>query len=86
MTSKLIYVDGLAELAKLESKIGLVKFRLFIPRGELRIGRPTLIRSSSTGTNMLVAIGTGDMVAVAKLKPGECVPDGAVTTTYFKVY
>jgi hypothetical protein len=34
---------------------------------------------------MLVAIGTGDMVAVAKLKPGEQVPDGAVTTTYFKV-
>jgi len=39
-------------------------------------------RSIQHRTNMLVA-SARDMVAVAKLKPGT-VPDGAVTTTYFK--
>jgi hypothetical protein len=33
----------------------------------------------------MVVIGTAELVAIAKLTPGEKVPDGAVTTTYFKV-
>jgi hypothetical protein len=84
-SSRLIYVDILDALSKLESTAGAVKFRLFIPRGEMRIGRPTRIWSASNGTNMLVVIGTASMTAVAKLKVGEHVPEGAVTTTYFKV-
>ena len=84
MSSKLIFVDGLAELTKLENKAGGVKFKLFIPRGELKIGRPTRIWSTRKGTNMVV-IGTAELVAIAKLTPRDNVPDGAVTTTYFKV-
>ncbi len=83
-SSRLIFVDGLDALTKLENTSGDVKFKLFIPRGEIRIGRPTLIWSASNGTNMLVVIGTANMTAVAKLRAGEHVPEGAVTTTYFK--
>jgi hypothetical protein len=32
----------------------------------------------------MVVIGTADLIAVAKMLPGEKVPEGAVTTKYFK--
>jgi hypothetical protein len=84
MGAKLVIVDGLAELAKLESQAGDVKYKLFVPRGTIRMGRPTRIWSTKDGTNMVI-IGTADLVALTKLIPGEQVPDGAVTTTYFKL-
>jgi hypothetical protein len=84
-SSRIIFVDGLEALSKLESSAGRVKFKLFIPRGEMQIGRPTRIWSASAGKSMLVVIGTASMTAIAKLKEGETVPDGAVTATYFKV-
>lgn len=82
--AKLVIVDGLAELAKLENQAGEVRFKLFIPRAALQCGRPIRIWSTRNGTNMLV-VGTADLVAVTKLIPGEQVPDGAVTTTYFRL-
>jgi hypothetical protein len=85
LSSRLIFVDGLDELSKLERKAGDVKFTLFIPRGEIKIGRPTRIWSASNGTNMLLIIGTTNMTVIAKLKTGEKVTIEAVTTTYFKL-
>ena len=81
MPSKFIFVKDAAEFKKLT---GEVKFKLFIPRGELKLGRPTVIRSTSKGNNMIV-FGFVDLVAAAKMETNEPVPDGAVTTTYFKV-
>ena len=65
MSSRLIFVDGLNELTKLESKAGGVKFKLFIPRGTIQISRPAWMWSTSKGTNMVV-IGTAELVAIVK--------------------
>ena len=35
VSSRLIFVDGLNELTKLENKAGGVKYKLFIPRGRI---------------------------------------------------
>lgn len=81
MPSKFIFIKDSADFKKLP---GEVIFKLFIPRGELKLGRPTVIRSTPKGNNMIV-FGFADLVAAAKLERNEPVPDGAVTTTYFKV-
>ena len=80
---KLIIVDGLPELDKLETQ-SKVKFKLFIPRGTIKTKAPQLIWSTHDGTNMVV-IGTADFVAVSKMAAGQPVPEGAVTATYFKL-
>jgi hypothetical protein len=79
--SKFIFVKDPAELTKLT---GEVTFKLFIPRGELKLGRPVVIRSTSKGNNMIV-LGFANLVAASNLEKNAPVPEGAVTTTYFKL-
>jgi hypothetical protein len=82
---KTLFVDGLAELEKLEKQSADIKFKLFIPRAVAQFTKPLRVWSTSNGTSNMIVIGTADLVAVAKLRTGEPVPDGAVTTTYFKL-
>jgi hypothetical protein len=87
MAAKVAYVDGLDELEKLEKQAGGTKFKLFVPRASTTTGnKPFRVWSTvgSGGVHMVV-IGTASLIAVAKMKPGEHVPAGAVTTTYFKI-
>lgn len=84
MSAKTVFVDGLAELEILEKQAGGVKFKLFIPRATAQFNKPLRVWSTRNGTNMVV-IGTADLVAVAKMAPGEQVPAGVVTATYFKM-
>jgi hypothetical protein len=81
--AKTIFCSGLDELDKLEQQAGGVKFKLFVPRAAVQFKTPFRVWSTSNGTNMVV-IGTGDLIAVAKMLPGEPVPAGAITTQYFK--
>ena len=83
--TKLIIVDGLAELKLLENQSVKLKFKLFVPRAEMQTKAPMRIWSTTDGKNNMVVIGTVDFVAVSKMKPSERVPEGAVTTTYFKI-
>lgn len=81
--AKTIFCSGVEDLEELEKQAGGVKFKLFIPRAVVQFKTPFRVWSSATGTNMVV-IGTADLIAVAKMLPGEKVPEGAVTTKYFK--
>jgi hypothetical protein len=82
---KLVIVDSLAELDKLEKQSAKVKFKLFIPRAIIQTKRPAHIWSTKDSTNMYVVMGTSDLVAIAKMVPGEHVPAGVATATYLRV-
>jgi hypothetical protein len=81
---KIAFIDGIAELEKLEKQADQVKFKFFVPRGATQVGRITRIWSTKNGPNYIV-LGTSDVVALAKLPPGDHVPDDAVTCTYLKI-
>jgi hypothetical protein len=82
--AKVLFVDGLAELEKLEQQAGGVKFKLFVPHAVAQFNKPLRVWSTRNGVPMVI-VGTVDLVAVAKMLPGEQVPAGTVTTTYFKI-
>ena len=81
--AKTIFCSGVEDLEELEKQAGGVKFKLFVPRAVAQFKTPFRVWSATNGTNMVV-IGTADLIAVAKMLPGEKVPEGAVTTKYFK--
>lgn len=81
---KLAILDGMPELEKFEDQADKVKFKLFIPRCAMQIGKSPRLWSTKNGPNYVV-IGTPDVIAISKLPAGAHVPDNAVTCTYLKL-
>jgi hypothetical protein len=84
--AKTVFVDGLAELDKIIEQTGAFKFKLYVPRAVASArDKPLRVWSTTDSTEHMVVMGTKDLIAVAKMRPGEHVPPGAITTTYFKL-
>lgn len=83
--ARLLIIDNLMELSILEAQqIRNVKYKLYIPKAQIKTSGSRLIWSTRDGTDKIVLV-TSDVIAVANLPPGEKVPASCVKATYFRI-